>query len=155
MVVVALLDHLGPLLGRAHEAHRVRSAEALGRLGLSPKGFGALTVLDAEGPLPQIELARRQGIDRTTMVAVVDELEGLAAVRRERDARDRRAYALELTPAGHRLLQRARPALAAVEEEFLAPLPAGDRERLRRALRLLVEAHASGASPSSSSARMR
>jgi DNA-binding MarR family transcriptional regulator len=152
---MTILDHLGPLLGRAHEAHRAAVAEELGRLGLSPKGFGALTVLEGEGPLPQVELARRQGIDRTTMVAIVDELEGLGAVRRERDPRDRRAYALELTPAGRRLLERARPVLARAEEEFLAPLPAGDRERLREALRLLVEAHASGAPASSSSARMR
>ena len=149
-----ILDHLGPLLGRAHEAHRAVVAEELGRLGLTPKGFGALTALDAEGPLPQIELARRQGIDRTTMVAVVDELEGLGAVRRERDERDRRAYAIELTTAGRRLLARARPVLRAAEEEFLAPLPARDRERLKDALRLLLEAHASGVS-SSSSARMR
>jgi DNA-binding MarR family transcriptional regulator len=111
-------------------------------------------VLEAESPLPQIELARRQGVDRTTMVAVVDELEGLGAVRRERDGRDRRAYAIELTAAGRRLLGRARPVLTAAEEEFLAPLPADDRERLKDALRLLLEAHASGVS-SSSSARMR
>jgi DNA-binding MarR family transcriptional regulator len=150
-----ILDRLGPLLGRAHDAHRGAVAAELGRLGLSPKGFGALTVLDADGPLPQVELARRQGIDRTTMVAVVDELERLGAVRRERDERDRRAYAVELTPAGRRLLGRARPLLLAAEEEFLAPLPAGDRERLKDALRLLVEVHASGVSPSSSSARSR
>jgi len=144
---MAILDHLGPLLGRAHEAHRVRSAEALGRLGLTPKGFGALTVLDADGPLPQVELARRQGIDRTTMVAIVDELEGLGAVRRERDERDRRAYALELTPGGRRLLGRARPVLAAVEEEFLAPLPAAERGRLKDALRALVEGAGDGGPP--------
>jgi DNA-binding MarR family transcriptional regulator len=152
---MAILDHLGPLLGRAHEAHRSDVEAELGALGLSPKGFGALTVLEGEGPLPQGELARRQGVDRTTMVAVVDELERLGAVRRERDERDRRAYAVGLTATGRRLLGRARPVLAAVEADFLAPLPAGDRERLKDALRLLVEAHASGASPSSSSARMR
>lgn len=136
---MAILDHLGPLLGRAHEAHRARAAAALAGFGLSPKGFGALTVLDAEGPLPQGGLARRQGIDRTTMVAVVDELERLGAVRRARDGRDRRAYALELTPAGRRLLTRARSVEAAVEDEFLAPLPAAERRRLKDALRVLVE----------------
>jgi DNA-binding MarR family transcriptional regulator len=136
---MAILDHLGPLLGRAHEAHRARAAEALAEFGLTPKGFGALTVLEAEGPLPQGGLARRQGIDRTTMVAVVDELERLGAVRRTRDERDRRAYALEVTPAGRRLLARARAVEAAVEDEFLAPLPAAERRRLKDALRALVE----------------
>lgn len=134
-----IADHLGPLLGRAHEAHRVLTREALAPLGLSPKGFGALVVLASEGPLPQVRLAMRQGIDRTTMVAVVDELERLGAVRRRRDERDRRAYALELTPEGAAMLDRAHPAVKRAEDRFLAPLPADDRRTLKAALRTLVE----------------
>ena len=87
----SLADRLGPLLGRAHEAHRVLAQRALASFGLSPKGFGALAVLAAEGPLSQQRLAARQGIDRTTMVAVVDELERVGAVERRRDPDDRRA----------------------------------------------------------------
>jgi DNA-binding MarR family transcriptional regulator len=134
-----LLDHLGPLLGRAHEAHRALAVAALAPAGLSPKGFGALSVLAAEGPLPQGRLAARQGIDRTTMVAVVDELERLGAVRRRRDERDRRAYALEVTPVGAELLERARGLEAEAEERFLAALAPADRRVLKAALRTLVE----------------
>jgi len=134
-----LLDHLGPLLGRAHEAHRVLTVAALQGTGLSPKSFGALVVLEAEGPLSQGRLAARQGIDRTTMVAVVDELERAGAVRRRRDERDRRAYALELTDEGRALLERARGAVEDAERRFLEPLPAADRRALKRALRTLVE----------------
>jgi DNA-binding MarR family transcriptional regulator len=153
---MAILDHLGPLLGRAHDAHRALTASALEPLGLSPKGFGALTVLASEGSLAQGELARRQGIDRTTMVAVVDELEGLGAVQRRRAERDRRAYALELTPVGRQLLARARRDVVLVEDRFLAPLPPGERQRLRELLRRLVEAQDPGASSgASSSERMR
>jgi DNA-binding MarR family transcriptional regulator len=133
----------------------VLSVAALEPLGLSPKGFGALTVLAGAGPLSQGSLAVRQGIDRTTMVAVVDELERLGAVRRRRDERDRRAYALELTPAGRRLLERGREVLAGAEERFLTPLPLEERQRLKDALRVLVEAQASGVVSSSSPARMR
>jgi len=129
---------LGPLLGRAHEAHRRLTREALAGLGLSPKGYGALVLLDAEGPLSQQRLARRQGIDRTTMVAVADELEALGAIERRRDPDDRRAYALHLTQAGRRLLARAHPAVLDAEERFLAPLPEAERERLRAALRRLL-----------------
>src|SRR5687768_9349716 len=83
----ALAERLGPLLGRAHDAHRRLSLQALAPLGLSVKAVGAMTVLEAEGPLSQRRLAERQGIDRTTMVAVVDELERLGAVERRRDPR--------------------------------------------------------------------
>ena len=135
----ALAERLGPLLGRAHDAHRRLSLQALAPLGLSVKAVGALTVLEAEGPLSQRRLAERQGIDRTTMVAVVDELERLGAVERRRDPGDRRANALRLTASGRRLLTRARTAVAAAEEAFLAPLPEQEQQRLRATLRLLVE----------------
>ena len=135
----ALAERLGPLLGRTHDAHRRLSLEALAPLGLGVKSVGALTVLRAEGPLSQRRLAERQGIDRTTMVAVVDELERLGAVERRKDPADRRANALHITPRGRRLLTRARTAVAGAEEAFLAPLPPAEQQRLRAALRTLVE----------------
>ena len=135
----ALAERLGPLLGRAHDAHRRLSLEALAPLGLGVKSVGALTVLQAEGPLSQRRLAERQGIDRTTMVAVVDELERLGAVERRKDPADRRANALHITSRGRRLLTRARTAVAGAEEAFLAPLPPAEQQRLRAALRTLVE----------------
>ena len=135
----ALAERLGPLLGRAHDEHRRLSLEALAPLGLGVKSVGALTVLQAEGPLSQRRLAERQGIDRTTMVAVVDELERLGAVERRKDPADRRANALYITPRGRRLLTRARTAVAGAEEAFLAPLPPAEQQRLRAALRTLVE----------------
>jgi DNA-binding MarR family transcriptional regulator len=135
----AITDFLGPLLGRAHEAHRVLSIEALDPVGLSPKAFGALVVLAGEGPMAQGNLARRQGIDRTTMVAIVDELERAHAVRRRRDPSDRRAYALELTLEGERLLERGRVAIREAEERFLEPLTTAERRALMAALRKAVE----------------
>jgi len=135
----ALAERLGPLLGRAHDAHRRLSLEALAPLGLGVKSVGALTVLRAEGPLSQRRLAERQGIDRTTMVAVVDELERLGAVERRKDPGDRRANALHITPQGRTLLTRARKAVAGAEEAFLAPLAPAEQRRLRSALRTLVE----------------
>ena len=108
-------------------------------LGLSGKGFGALILLVQEGPLSQQRLGERQGIDRTTMVAVVDELERFGYVERRRDPRDRRAYSLQATAKGRRVLQRAAEATERAEDEFLAPLPDADRRRLKRMLRALLE----------------
>jgi DNA-binding MarR family transcriptional regulator len=134
----ALADRLGPLLGRAHEAHRALAAEALAPFGLSPKGFGALALLEQEGPLSQLRLAERQGIDRTTMVAVIDDLERAGAVERRRDPLDRRRYALHLTGRGHTLLREATAAEAEAEERFLEALPVAERARLKAALRALL-----------------
>jgi DNA-binding MarR family transcriptional regulator len=136
----ALAEELGPLLGRAHAAHRAIAERALAPIGLQPKAVGALAVLVAEGPLSQQRLGERQGIDRTTMVAVIDELEGSGLVERRRDAGDRRAYALHATAAGRRAASRAQAATAHAEAEFLASLAPGERAALKATLRRLVEA---------------
>jgi DNA-binding MarR family transcriptional regulator len=130
---------LGYLLGRAHLEHRAIAERALASLGLSGKGFGALILLAHEGPLSQQRLGQRQGIDRTTMVAVVDELESAGYVERRRDPRDRRAYSLHATTKGRRVLARAAEATKGAEDEFLAPLSEADRRRLKRMLRALLE----------------
>jgi DNA-binding MarR family transcriptional regulator len=127
------------LLGRAHLEHRAIAERALAPLGLSGKGFGALILLAQDGPMSQQRLGERQGVDRTTMVAVVDELESAGYVERRRDPRDRRAYSLHATAKGRRVLARAADATQRAEEEFLASLPATDRRRLKRLLRTLVQ----------------
>jgi DNA-binding MarR family transcriptional regulator len=120
-------------------AARAIAEPALAPLDLSPKGFGALTILVQEGPMSQQRLGARQGVDRTTTVAVVDELERAGLVERRRDSRDRRAYSLQATPKGRRVLKRAAEATRRAEDEFLAPLPAADRRRLKELLRTLLE----------------
>jgi DNA-binding MarR family transcriptional regulator len=135
---MALEDRLGPLLGRAHEALRVRTQDALEPFGLTPKAFGALVVLADGGLLSQQQLAERQGIDRTTTVAVVDLLEDLGAVERRRAVDDRRAYSLHITPEGRRMIARAQGVVVDVEREFLAGLDTDEQRALKAALRVLV-----------------
>jgi DNA-binding MarR family transcriptional regulator len=138
LLPAGLSDRLGFLLGRAHLAHRSIAERALASLGLGVKEFGALSVLVEEGPLSQQRLGERQGIDRTTMVAVVDELERKRWVERRRNPQDRRAYSLHATPAGRRVLGQASHAVARAEDEFLARIPASDRRRLKDLLRALI-----------------
>ena len=134
----ALSERLGFLLGRAHLAHGSIAQQALAPLSLGVKQHGALSVLVEEGPLSQQRLGERQGVDRTTMVAVVDDLEQRGLVERRRNPHDRRAYALHATREGRRLLRQANEATKRAEEEFLAPIPARDRRRLKQLLKTLI-----------------
>ena len=134
----ALSDRLGYLLGQAHLAHRRIAERPLVSLGLGVKEFGALSVLVDEGPLSQQRLGERMRVDRTTMVAVVDGLEREGFVERERDADDRRAYALRATPRGCRALNRANDAVERAEAEFLARISPADRRRLKDLLLELI-----------------
>lgn len=133
-----LADQLGFLLGRAHLAHRAIAERALASVGLGGKAFGALAVLVDEGPLSQQRLGERQGVDRTTMVAVVDELERRGLVERRRNPDDRRAYSLHATPPARGVLKQATEAAKRAEDEFLAPIPAAERRRLKRLLQRLI-----------------
>ena len=77
-------------------------------------------------------------VDRTTMVALIDELQDKGLVLRRQDPGDRRKNAVELTDAGRGALRQADEAADEVEQAFLAPLTAGEAEQFRRALQALV-----------------
>src|SRR6266536_3427934 len=136
----SLAGRTGFLLTFAHERARQRAEEALAPLGIEPRHFGAMAVLDASGPSPQRHLAAQLGLSGPAIVQLVDELERAGLVERRRNPSDRRSYALRLTPAGRERFQRARQAMDGVQAELAAPLgEAGDRE-LRTLLGKLLTA---------------
>jgi DNA-binding MarR family transcriptional regulator len=110
-------------------------AEALAPLGLRVRHFGVLSALAEGGPASQQALGRRLDIDRTTMVATVDQLEQLGLVARKPDSSDRRAYRVELTARGRTTLVRLTGAVAAAERALLVPLASKEQETLRSLLR--------------------
>jgi DNA-binding MarR family transcriptional regulator len=72
------------------------------------------------------------GVDRTTVVALVDHLERKKLVRRERSLDDRRAYAVTLTTKGRGVADRAIRLTNALEREMFAPLDRAEQETLRK-----------------------
>jgi DNA-binding MarR family transcriptional regulator len=118
----ALANRLGYLLKHAQQ-RLVQAAEpAMAGYGIDGRELAVLTVLAADYPLSQHEAAQRLGVDRTTMVALVDELEAKGLVERHRSPQDRRKNIVQLTDAGRRCLDGAERARGEVEREFLAPL---------------------------------
>jgi DNA-binding MarR family transcriptional regulator len=93
----------------------------------------------AEGDaLSQHEAAKRLGIDRTTMVAMLDTLAGKELIARRQHPDDRRRNIVELSAAGRRTLRKGTRLSADVEDRFLAPLGARDSQRFRDALHALI-----------------
>jgi DNA-binding MarR family transcriptional regulator len=135
---VALAERLGFLLKHTQLALGSILEPALAPLGLDGREFAILAVLASEGPRSQQRLGQRMRVDRTTMVALVDELERKDLVERRRDAGDRRAYAIQVTGKGGRTLERARRVVEDAEAELLAPLTDEERERLREMLAKLL-----------------
>jgi DNA-binding MarR family transcriptional regulator len=110
----------------------------MAQYGIDGRELAVLTVLAADYPLSQHEAAERLGVDRTTMVALVDELEAKDLVERHRSLQDRRKNIVQLTEAGKRCLAGAGRARDEIEREFLAPL--GDKlgQQFLRALQILA-----------------
>ncbi len=104
----ALTSRLGYLLKHVHLRFTEASAQALAPFGVDGRELAVLAVLAADRPLSQMEAAIRIGVDRTTMVALVDALEGKGLVARRRSTEH--AAAAPRTAAATRCsrLRRAR-----------------------------------------------
>ena len=136
----ALASRLGYLLKHAYLRLTEASAPALAPFGIDGRELAVLAVLAAEYPLSQLEAAGRLGVDRTTMVALIDALEAKGLVERHRSPQDRRKNTVQLTPTGQDCLRRAEHAREEMERQFLAPLSPSDANQLVRALQTLVTA---------------
>ena len=112
---------------------------ALAPLGLRPRHYRVLVALGESGALSQQALGGLLGIDRTTMVAIVDALEGQGLAERRPDADDRRSYRVQLTARGRTTLVRATGAVARADEALLARLDPDERRHLQASLTRLVD----------------
>lgn len=102
--------------------------ETVGARNITPGQFGVLVLIDANPGLNQSQLGEAMGVDRSTMVAVIDKLENAGYVLRQTAPNDRRSYALELSKAGVTLLSQLRPDIIAHERNMTGPL-SGDEKR--------------------------
>ncbi|MEO3813657.1 MarR family transcriptional regulator [Sphaerisporangium sp. B11E5] len=137
--VELLAESTGWLLNGAARELVLELEQALRRDDLRWRDYGVLGTLEAAGPLSQQEIGRRLGVDRSTMVGVIDVLEGRGLVARSRDRVDRRAYSIELTEAGRALLAEVlHPVTAEVHERVIGRLTSEDRASLNRILAVLA-----------------
>ena len=123
---------------------QARAFNALKPLGMDPRHYVVLLLLEEAGPISQQEMSLDLNIDPTIMVAIVDDLERLGLARRDVHPRDRRAYAVKLTPKGGRMLERATKIMDGVEKDFFRVLSEAERAELVTILRRLHESAQTG-----------
>lgn len=134
-----LRDTLGWLLSRAAHGYGHAIEAALAQLELSLREWFVLLLLRGERASQQQALGRSAGIDKTTLVSTVDQLERRGLVLRRPDERDRRVRIVELTDAGRDMANSVETVVRDVDAAVLGGLDAAEREMLFSALRHLVD----------------
>jgi DNA-binding MarR family transcriptional regulator len=117
-------------------------AEGLTSLDARRNHYVLLAALDEGGPASQADLSRRTTIDRSDMVAAVNELVDRGLAERTTDPTDRRRNVVTLTTAGRRQLRKLESVLAEAQDHLLAPLSRDERRQLVALLSRVVDHHA-------------
>jgi len=126
---------VGYHLRRAQIAVFLDFAAAMGALRLTPGQFGVLALIQANPGMSQSALGCAMGVDRSTVVTVIDRLEGRGLVRRHPSATDGRRYALRLSPLGLRRFAEALKRVDKHERRVARRLNAQERKSLVELLR--------------------
>jgi DNA-binding MarR family transcriptional regulator len=141
----AALDHgllpdlLGYQLRLAQQAVFRDFERAADGLGVSPGRFGMLILVEGNPGVSQSRLAQEIGLDRSTLVAILDALEDAQLVER-RAGEDRRSNGLWLTRRGKAVVQKMKARVAEHEARVAARLTAAEQRRLLELLRRLAAA---------------
>ena len=125
----------GVLLARLGQEATARFRRALRPLDLSVQEFIVLKQVEVTGPTSQTALAEGLALDNSNLAGVTAGLYGRGLIERTREECDRRRYAVEVTPAGRRLVAEADEAIWAGEDGLLGDLDQAEREQLWALLR--------------------
>jgi DNA-binding MarR family transcriptional regulator len=128
-------EFAGQLFFRLWRASHTQTAAALESIGLTPALFAVLNFLRARDGAIQQEIGAAMGIDPSTMVALIDELERAGLAKRRPHPKDRRAREVVITPKGRRTVDRGRALAWEVEDDVLQGLASAERRQLLKLLR--------------------
>ncbi|MCP2280632.1 DNA-binding transcriptional regulator, MarR family [Nocardia amikacinitolerans] len=103
--------------------------------------YALLTTLREFGPASQADLGRRTRIDRSDIVAALNDLADRGFVERNPDPGDRRRNIVTLTRSGARHLDDLDGRLDTAQDELLAALSAAERRQLVGLLTRILDDH--------------
>lgn len=110
-----------------------------GEARISRLHFIAMTIIDDEGRLPVCEIARRLGVKKSQMTAVINQLVVQGMAMKQRDARDRRVTNVVLTDGGRAAINEFREIMRQDIKNRLSFLNDEELEGLAMALRKLKQ----------------
>ncbi len=123
---------LGYALRRTQSAVFADFAATFAKAGeaLTPGEFGLLVLVERNAGLSQMALARALGIDRSTLVPILNRLQARGLLVRRGSPTDGRAHALGLTPHGETALATFSKLVKAHEKRVASSLSAAETQTL-------------------------
>ncbi|MCW9034874.1 MAG: MarR family transcriptional regulator [Alphaproteobacteria bacterium] len=134
-----LPDLIGYQLRRAQFVVFSDFQKTLAERYVTPGQYGVLTLIGKNPGLTQSALSRAIGIERSTMVAVIDKLEGANFVERRPSPSDRRSYALMLTEEGEKVMADIEPLVERQDNSISEILGPEDKAKLLELLTRLCD----------------
>ena len=135
----ALKEYFGYCLHKLAILMKKRMSQELSSETVCGYQLGLLTVIAKSEASNQLTLGEEMGIDKATMVKLIDQLEKEGIVAREPHPTDRRQKLIRLTKKGQDSLARLKRLAASLEHELMDTLSAADQAVLRRAIPELLE----------------
>jgi DNA-binding MarR family transcriptional regulator len=126
------------LLSRANARAQALLADGFATEGVRGYHFRLLAALDEFGPASQADLGRHAGIDRSDVVATLNDLVARRLAQREPDPVDGRRNVITLTKRGAAALERFDAVLDEVQDALLSPLRPSERAAFVRLLAKLT-----------------
>ncbi len=106
-----------------------------------PGVFSALLLANANPGIAQIDIANQLGIDKASVVSLVDRMEQAGWVERRRSTEDRRRHGIFLTPQGVKVCRSLRKEMIEHERKFVSRYT---EQELRVLISLLRRLHDAG-----------
>jgi DNA-binding MarR family transcriptional regulator len=136
------LDVLPTLLGfnirRAQIALWRDFAHSVGEGEIRPGAFSLMLLVSANPGIAQIDIANQLGVDKATVVALIDRLESEGWMSRTRSSEDRRRQNIRLTPEGTKVYKMLRKQMIEHERKFVERFTP---QELRTLISLLKRLH--------------
>src|SRR5271170_2251557 len=126
------------LLAQLGSHAATKFAEKLQPLGFAPHHAGILRLIAQSPGISQQDLANALNMHASRLVSVLDELQARGLLERRPSERDRRLYALHLTPTGEQSLVQIGHAAREHNHDLMSGLSAEQQKQLADLLEILV-----------------
>jgi MarR family transcriptional regulator, 2-MHQ and catechol-resistance regulon repressor len=122
-------------LWRTHDRFQIRFARFFREFGLTSSQYNVLRILRGEGkPLPCLEIADRLITAVPAITGLIDRLEAMDLITRDRSTDDRRVVFVAINRKGLDKVEAMDAPLAALHKQMIGHLPRAELSELSRLL---------------------